>query len=373
MEEQKKSIETQVAEWSATDAALREAVALTEGITVEGHAEGEKKGYQAAEKARKDLKAKRVEIENRRAELKRPILDLGKLVDSEARRLTALVEPREIELSKDAEKYEARIAAIKKAEEDRVAAERAEAERLAREALQARVQSVVALGGVPDLGFLGAATDSDFADLLATLQAAKDEREAIAAREAAEAAERARIADEERIAREKAEAIERAKREAEEAAERAEQEARAAAERKRLAEERAAMEAEQERIRIEQEARAAELAKQEREIREAREKIEREEAAKAEAARIEAERIEAEKRAAEVAKAKAEAEAAELARIEAQRPDMERASRWFAAQLSGLLDSESPAIADPDVLARFGKDREILESAFRAVAARWVA
>lgn len=373
MEEQKKkSIETQVAEWSATDAALREAVALTEGITVEGHAEGEKKGYQAVEKARKDLKAKRVEIENRRAELKRPILDLGKLVDSEARRLTALVEPREIELSKDAEKHEARLAAIKKAEEDRIAAERAEAERLAREALQARVQSVVALGGVPDLGFLGAATDSDFSDLLATLQAAKDERETIAAREAAEAAERARIADEERIAREKAEAIERAKREAEEAAERAEQEARAA-ERKRLAEDRAAMEAEQERIRIEQEARAAELAKQELELREAREKIEREEAEKAEAARIEAERIESEKRAAEVAKAKAEAEAAELARVEAQRPDMERASRWFAAQLSGLLDSESPAISDADVLARFGNDREILESAFRAVAARWVA
>lgn len=146
-------------------------------------------------------------------------------MDSEARRLTALVEPREIELSKDAEKYEARLAAIKKEEEDRIAAERAEAERLAREALQARVKSVVALGGVPDLGFLGAATESDFSDLLASLQAAKDERDAIAARESAEAAERARIAEEERIARERAEAIERAKREAEEAAERAEKEA----------------------------------------------------------------------------------------------------------------------------------------------------
>ncbi|MBK9617216.1 MAG: hypothetical protein IPO35_17600 [Uliginosibacterium sp.] len=108
-------------------------------------------------------------------------------------------------------------------------------------------------------------------------------------------------------------------------------------------------------------------------MREAREKIEREEAAKAEAARIEAERIENEEIAARLKKEHDAAVAAELARIEAQRPDMERASRWFAAQLSGLLDSESPVIADTDVLARFGKDREILESAFRAVAARWVA
>lgn len=44
----KKPIETQVAEWSATESSLREMVEASKGITVAGHVDGPKKGREAA-------------------------------------------------------------------------------------------------------------------------------------------------------------------------------------------------------------------------------------------------------------------------------------------------------------------------------------
>ena len=119
------TIEAQVAAWSATTAELVAAVKATEGITVAGHAEGPKKGRAVVHAQLMTLQGHRTSIEKRRTELKRPILDLGKLVDSEAARLTGIIAPRESELRADRDAYDA--------EQERIAAE-AETKRKAEEA-----------------------------------------------------------------------------------------------------------------------------------------------------------------------------------------------------------------------------------------------
>jgi hypothetical protein len=200
--ETQKPIETQVAEWSATESVLTAAVEATKGVTVAGHVDGLRKGREAVHAAMMTLSAHRVGIEKRRTELKSPILSLGKLVDSEAKRLTAITEGRENELRTDRDKYDAeqaKIVADKKAEDDRIEAEAAKARA---EALQARVDKVASLGGVPNLVLLAALSDDAFAEQIATLEAAKSEREAseklaaeaAEARRATEAAEAAEIA-----------------------------------------------------------------------------------------------------------------------------------------------------------------------------------
>lgn len=62
-----KPIETQVSEWSATESVLREAVKVTEGITVAANAESPKKGRDA-ERVRCEAERK---IEEEREELAR--------------------------------------------------------------------------------------------------------------------------------------------------------------------------------------------------------------------------------------------------------------------------------------------------------------
>lgn len=336
-------IEYQVAEWSATDAGLRAAVESTAGISVEAHAEGPANGYKAVEAARKMLKVHRTAIEGRRKELKAPILKLGKLVDSEAERLTAIVEPRELELAQDAKAYEDKLAAERQAEEGRLAAERAEAERLARERLQSRVDAVKYLGGNLDIVFLQTAGEDEMEALLARLRTEKEERDAIAAKEEAERVERERLEEIARQEREEKERTEREEREAEERRVREEQEAAAKLERERLAAERAEMDRRQ-----------AELDRQEREISEAREKAEREAREKAEAeerAVREAERLrqEVEKAEREAEEAR-KAEAERLAMEEARRPDLEKVSAWANAWLAARPDF--PEISDTEISQR---------------------
>lgn len=312
-----KPIETQVAEWSATEAAIRETVAKTDGITVAGYidekgAANPKKGREAVQKALTSLVTVRTDIEKRRKELKAPILALGTLVDSEAKRLTAISAGREAELQADRDAYDAeqaKIAAEAKAEADRLAA--IEAEKV-RAALQARVDRIASIGGVPNLAQIQLMSDEAFDALVSEVTA---EQAAKAAREAQEKAEREEA---ERVAREQREAEEaaaRAKADAE-AAERRAAEEKAAAERKRLqdiedariakeredlARERAAQEAEHKRLqaesdRIEAERKAeadrqiAEREAEEKRIRDERARLDAEERAAAEAARIEAEK-----------------------------------------------------------------------------------
>lgn len=346
-------IETQVAEWSATDAGLRAVVETTAGISVEAHAEGPAKGYKAVEAARKLLKVHRTAIEGRRKELKAPILELGKLVDAEAKRLTEIVEPREMELAADAKAYEDKLEAERKAEEARIAAERAEAERLAREKLQSRIDSVQALGGTVDLAYLQMAGDDEIASMLARLRAENEEREAAAAKEESDRVERERLEAIATAEREAKEAAERAARDEEERVRREAAEAEAASERQRLAAERAEMDQRQ-----------AEIAEQERQVREAREDLERKEREQAEAEErrvrearetqekaereAEAQRIETERLAREEAEHK-QAEEAAAALEAARRPDLEKLRTWSSEWLAAR--PELPEIADKSIEA----------------------
>lgn len=251
-----KSIEEQVSEWSKTDADLRSAVEATSGITIKSHAEGPKKGRAAVHSALMTLADCRVSIEKRREELKRPIIDLGKLVDSEAKRLTAITAPREAELRTDRDAYDAEEAKAK-AEADRIAKEAKEAEeRKAREEAQRilneKVKRIAAAGGIPDLIWLAGAGDDEVDSFIARLEREKLEREEQAQRDAEEQARQEEIAaknraEAKRLADER-EAFENAQRKAREAQERID------ADRRRLEEaEQAKRDAEAEAERIKQE------------------------------------------------------------------------------------------------------------------------
>lgn len=347
--ETQKPIETQVAAWSATESVLTAAVEVTKGVTVAGHVGGSKKGREAVHAAMMTLSAHRVSIEKRRTELKAPILSLGKLVDSEAKRLTAIIEGRENELRADRDAYDAeqaKIAAAKKAEEDRIEAEAAKARA---EALQARVDKVASLGGVPNLALLGALSDDAFAEQIAELEAAKAEREAAEKLATEQKAEADRIEAERIAAERKAQAEADEARRAKEAAEAAEQ----ARLRKIEDERRAAEQAEIDKARAELEAERVRLAK-EREEAEAAEaarlqKIQREAEEKAEAERIAAHKAEQEREAAELARIQKEEAEAEAARIQAEKPDRERLQDWAtnaAVSLDALPEIASDALRE---------------------------
>jgi len=269
----------------------------------------------------------RLAIEAARTERKAPILEIGRLIDSKAKEITAEVAPYEKRFD-DAIKGEEQRKATEKAaketaERERVAAIRARIARLQQlpvecvgldaEQIAAKLRAVEA-----------AAIDEAFAEFKGEAELARDavveklttmHRAAVAAAEEAQrlAAERAELErrqreEEERLAAERAaqDARLKAEREAQER-ELAEQRAKQAeadriareareAEERRLAEQRAELQRQQDEIN-------AARAEQERKEREAREAAEAEARAKREAyeaaARTEAERIQAEKDAAE--------------------------------------------------------------------------
>ena len=340
------SIEEQVATWRGKESTLVAAVAAVEGVTIATHAEGPAKGRKAVDAARLSLKHLRTGIESERKALKVPIVALGQLVDREAKRLTAIVEPRENALAREITEWDAEQARIAK-----------EAEEAERNRVDDLVALLVAAEHSPIVREDVAAMEPEaFAELLSAAQSAKAEREAEKARLEAEELERQRV---EREAREAEDARNRAEAEAaREAAEKAEAErVKAEAEARALREELEAMrreKAEAERLaevaRVEAEARAQreieEATIREREAREAAERKERE--AREEADRIEREKLEAEERAehermAEIERQR-EAEA-EAARIEAQRPDREKIAAWCKVVVLPAL----PEIADYDL------------------------
>lgn len=354
------TIEAQVAAWSATDAALKAAVEATKGITVAGHAEGPKKGRAAVHDAMMKLANLRTPIEARRKELKRPILDLGNLVDSEAKRLTAIIEPRENELRADRDAYDAEQKRIKdeaeRLERERMEAEakakreaeEAEAERVRAEAfakLTERTNRVTSAGGAPDLAWLTTAGDDEVDSLVARLEREKAEREAAAE---LERIERERIEAEEKIRREeqaRKDEEARKEREAAEAAARAAREAQEAKERAERAEADRLAKIEQDRIAAANKAEADRLAAERAEFERSQEEA-RIAAQKVEDARIEKERTdrEAKEEVERIERERVEAER-EAARIAAEAPDREKALAWLRViVLPALPDIQSEAI-----------------------------
>lgn len=255
-------------------------------------------GYEAVRVAIGHLRTTRVAIEKRRVELKADALAFGRLVDSEAKRLTALIEEVEEPLKAKKALIDDEAARVKR---------EAEAEKL--RALEAEI----AANRARQEAEAKALRDAEEARLAAERKALEAERAALA-EERRQAEEKAAEA---RAVLEAAERVEAAKREAE----RAKLADERRAEEERL---RAARQAEEDRQRIEREA----IEEERRKVGAEREKAERAEFERQAKIKAEAEAV-----------AKAERdrlEAAERqARIDALKPDVEKV-RAFAQAIREL-------------------------------------
>lgn len=269
-------------EWRKQDAAIAEMRDKYLPLSINGI--DDKDGFKAVHEARMVVKNTRIAVEKKRKELKEDALAYGRAVDSEAKRLTAMLEPIESHL-------EAEESAVTEAKE-KIKRDAEEAKRLL---LQQRLDALLACGIVGNPSTTAAMSDVEFNANLATAKAAF---------------------------------VEKVKAEAEAAAKRKAEEESLAAERKRLEEIQRQQKAEADRLAAEQKKLDDERLARERAV-----ELEKAKAEAAEKARIEAERKHAEQQAREKAEAeaktareKAAAEAAEAARLkaEAERPQREK-------------------------------------------------
>lgn len=285
--------------FNVTDAALQEMNAMYMPLVVAGV--DDKEGYGNVKAARSVVRSKRVEVEKTRKALKKNALEYGRKVDSEAKRITAMITPIEehlIEQQKIVDDEKARIG-----EEKRIAVENLIQSRIA-DLMQFNVQYngigyVIDESNIITREGLGIMSDEDYAKIRSTaadtfefedalrkeqeekeraereqLEQQRQEQERIAkeqaAKEAELKAEQDRIAEQQRQEREK---IERERRELEEQRRRDEEERRHQAEMEQAKKD------------------AAEKAK-----REEQERVEREEQERIEAEKAEKERLEREER-----------------------------------------------------------------------------
>jgi hypothetical protein len=238
-------------EFRKQDAVIAELREKCTGMTVA------KDGYKTVKAARIEVKNLRCSVENLRKDLKADVLERGKIIDEEAKRLTSLLKPIEDALSKEEEAEEARKAAEARAKVE------AEEKRL-----QARIDEISALGVTPDLVSLKSMEEGQYVDFRDVKMAEYVQRKAAEEAAAAEAARIAAEAEATRLATLESERIERerlAALHAEEMARQAEElrirEAELAEQRKQIEAQRAVEEAERrERERIEQDRIAAEQA-----------------------------------------------------------------------------------------------------------------
>ena len=347
------TVVTEIAEYRQTAAALSDLRHRFRGVAFKV---ATTKGMDEAKKARQEVKGYRTALENKRKEIKAPALERCRLIDDEAKTITAALleieEPIDQQIKAEEARKEAEKAAKAEAERQRVAAIRTQIDAIKNHAAFAVGKSADAvlkiLSGVEgfDIGedFQEFRPEAEQAkaetlDKIKALHEAQVQHEAEQARITAERAELARLrAEAEAREREAAAARaeqERKDREARAEQERKDREAREAVEREqaaKLAAERAAHEAE---LRKQREAQEAELKAQ----REAQAKADAEARAarEAEEKRLAAERAEIARQQAE-AKAKADAEAAKKSAIErlplvisAAFPDISDFFKWFKA------------------------------------------
>jgi len=129
-----------IQEYSQTDAALAVLGGKYAGVT---YAVETTAGMRDAVAARAEVRGYRVALEKRRVEIKAPALERCRLIDTEARRitaaLTALEDPIDAQIKAEEARKEAVRQAAKRAEEERIAAKlRAEREAEERAAAEAR-------------------------------------------------------------------------------------------------------------------------------------------------------------------------------------------------------------------------------------------
>lgn len=347
------TVVTEIAEYSQTAAALSDLRHRFLGVAFNVSTT---KGMDEAKKARQEVKGYRTALENKRKEIKAPALERCRLIDDEAKTITAALleieEPIDQQIKAEEARKEAEKAAKAEAERQRVAAIRTQIDTIKNHAAFAVGKSADAILKILS-GVEGFEIGEDFQefkpeaeqakaetlDKIKALHEAQVQHESEQARIAAERAELTRLrAEAEAREREAAAARaeqERKDREARAEQERKDREAREAVEREqaaKLAAERAAHEAE---LRKQREAQEAELKAQ----REAQAKADAEARAarEAEEKRLAAERAEIARQQAE-AKAKADAEAAKKSAIERLPlaindafPDIADFFKWFKA------------------------------------------
>jgi hypothetical protein len=286
------SDEKKIAEFSATEQALAELRQRHEKAAFDVTTT---KGMEAAKVARAELRSLRTSLEAKREELKRPLLEQGRLLDAEARRITAelsaLEDPIDSQIKAEEKRKEREKAEREEAERQRVQFIRQRFDDLKRLPMQATGKAVEEINRLIAIAenFDPTDFDEEYLDaakferqmVINALKSARDFRLA-QDKEAAETAEKLKRLEElekaeaERKAREAQEQAAKERAAAEEERQRREQE-----EVERQRREAAERQAREERERQEAEARQkrwAELAARERQVREeqARLKAERE-------------------------------------------------------------------------------------------------
>lgn len=291
-------IKNELQKFNVTDAAIAKLSTDCMSLTVK--TPQDMVGYEVVKKARIDIKKRRVEVEKTRVQLKAESLEYGRRVDTEAKRITSLLEPIETHLINQ-----------EKIVEDEKARIKAEAEAKEAARVQARIDRLESMGmgliagsyrlpydvqGVTvPLELLRVITDEQFVQFVGEIQAKKDAEDArLEAEEKARLEEQAlilKVQQEQESERQRLKA--EAKKQVEEAAKIQEAQEAIEREKQRLidAESRRLANIEREKKRIEDEkVRAEELAKVRKEAAEKALKDAEEKRKRDEDARIEKER-----------------------------------------------------------------------------------
>ncbi|MFH2034274.1 MAG: hypothetical protein ABIJ26_06185 [Candidatus Margulisiibacteriota bacterium] len=301
----------QIVKYDITDAAIAEMESIY--LCLEITDIEDKEQFDAVHSARMTVKGKRVDVEKRRKELKADALAYGKLVDTEAKRITGKLEPIESHLDREEKKVTD--------EQKRI---QAEADRKEKEKIDKRIAEFAEFNVHLPFFDVAAMTDGYFDSRLIIARADFE-------------AEQNRQADEIAVRKAESERLEKVRKEQEAEAARLAEEKRKideaqAAERKKIDDERRAIEAEKKALEDEK-----------RKEQERRDRAAFEAQAK-EDARIAAEKVEKERqeREAWAAKEKADREAAEKIRQADLLPDKQKLLTFA----EGLLKSKNDLIPD---------------------------
>lgn len=135
--------------YSVTDAALAKLANDCMGLRV--NSPDDEYGYAICKEWRGEVRRKRIEVEDRRKELKKDSLEFGRVVDAEARRITAKIKEVEDHLVKQLDVVDE----LKRKEKE-------EFDRQLKERTQIRVATAQELRAVYDLQWLTTCTDDDF-------------------------------------------------------------------------------------------------------------------------------------------------------------------------------------------------------------------
>lgn len=306
-------------------------------------------GYKACREARIVVKNKRCDIEKRRKELKEESLKWGRTVDTEAKRLTALLEPIETYLESQ-----------EKIVDDEKKRVELEAARKLQEMIEHRLTLLAQYRKAARPEVLSAMPEEVFQNELAMAKWEYDLKI-----EEAKKLEEARKAEAGRLA-----AVQRAEAErlAKVAAEQAAENARLAEERRKIAIQQEEERRRQQEISDIQARKEAELHAERQKIAAEKEALEaakkREEFEKNHQIELEKAKKEAEKRAVAEAEAKKKAEEEAKAKAESLRPDKEKIDKYF----SSLVEIPVPIITSQElrlILEDFHKGMSTLVAEYR--------